>query len=214
VDDVDEIDDDNDNGLLGSEFDTIHHYQNDSNSSKAIRASDYDRLEYSGISAIDSYLAIEHQEDNARKTKRERSNAKAVECLDLDGNIIETFRSGMAAASKMNIPQGDISLCCRGVKFSVSGYRFRFQGDADNYIMSSKMRRSAPGDFFDGIGNDRSEMTRTTRASRTDYAFSRQERSKSALLAPADIKVYLLPSSCRFEFFMLCLFSLGQEMES
>ena len=188
LEDVDYDDDNDEDGLLGPEFDVIPSYQTDYNSSKTMRASDYDRLEYSGISAIDSYLALEHQEAQAKRTKRVGSNAKAVECLDLEGNIIETFRSGMAAASKMNIPQGDISLCCRGVKFSVSGYRFRFQGDADNYITSSKMRRSAPGDFFDGIGNDRAELTRTTRASRTDYASSRQERRKSGVLAPADIK--------------------------
>jgi hypothetical protein len=54
----------------------------------------------------------------AKANKRERTNAKAVECLDLDGNLIEVFRSGLAASVKLNIPQGDISLCCRGLKQS------------------------------------------------------------------------------------------------
>jgi hypothetical protein len=59
-----------------------------------------------------------------KTNKRERTNAKAVECLDLDGNLIEVFRSGLAASVKLNIPQGDISLCCRGLKQSGDLVRF------------------------------------------------------------------------------------------
>ena len=66
------------------------------------------------------------------RVKKEKSNAKSVECLDMDGNVIAVYPSGIAISTALNIQQGDISLCCRGLKYSINGYRFRFHGDLDD----------------------------------------------------------------------------------
>lgn len=132
--------------------------------------------------------------------KRERSNAKAVECLDLDGNLIEVFRSGLAASSKLNIPQGDISLCCRGLKQSVSGYKFRFRGDTEDRS-EFKLKRGY-GYVIEPVNESKdniqiSTATRTTRASRGEYSIGNPQNlerlaassSKEAYKAIAAIKV-------------------------
>ena len=62
-------------------------------------------------------------EEVARETK---NNAKPVEVYDMDGNLLNTYRSGIAAAQAMGFQQGDISQCCRGMKDSFGGYRFKF----------------------------------------------------------------------------------------
>lgn len=104
--------------------------------------------------------------------KRERSNAKAVECLDLAGNTIQIFRSGMLASQAFNIQQGDISLCCRGLKYSAGGYRFKFHGDAEDKFESLKggFRKGFPGEGEEGGGG--SKLTRSTRKSRSDYGMT------------------------------------------
>lgn len=142
-----------------------------------------------------------------RKVKRERTNAKAVECLDMDGNLIEVFRSGLAASTKLNIPQGDISLCCRGLKRSVAGYRFRFQGDLEDRT-EFKLRRGY-GYVLEPVTGDGKELvqsntmnstttaTRTTRASRGEYSILNAQQnaervnnsSKENFKAIAEIKV-------------------------
>lgn len=101
--------------------------------------------------------------------KRERSNAKAVECLDLAGNTIQVFRSGMLASQAFNIQQGDISLCCRGLKYSAGGYRFKFHGDAEDKFESMRMRKGGYVGFEYGGGEDgSSKLLRSTRKSRND----------------------------------------------
>ncbi len=62
-------------------------------------------------------------EEVARETK---NNAKPVEVYDMEGNLLNTYRSGIAAAQAMGFQQGDISQCCRGMKDSFGGYRFKF----------------------------------------------------------------------------------------
>lgn len=123
--------------------------------------------------------------------KRERSNAKAVECLDMDGSLVELFRSGMAASMKLGIPQGDISLCCRGLKPSVSGYKFRFYGETEE----KQALRLKKGFVLEGYGVDsnqaKPEMTRTTRASRGEYGqgVRQMDLQSRNILDPPQLKV-------------------------
>ena len=128
--------------------------------------------------------------------KREKSNAKAVECLDLDGNLIEIFKSGLAASVKLNIPQGDISQCCRGLKRSVAGYRFRFHGDTEDRS-EFKLKRGY-GYVLEPVIPAAKEPqapaapTRNTRASRGEYSLNSQvaqERNTDGYKALAAIKV-------------------------
>lgn len=73
--------------------------------------------------------------------KRERSNAKCVELLDMDSNPLGVYPSGIAVASALGVQQGDISLCCRGLKYSVANHRFRFLGDPDDQFEMVKRRK-------------------------------------------------------------------------
>jgi hypothetical protein len=75
-------------------------------------SNDTSGIDYLGVDAggMDFY---EINGSSSRKGGGERSNAKPVECLDLEGNLVEIFKSGLAASQKLNITQGDISLCCR-----------------------------------------------------------------------------------------------------
>ncbi|KAJ1421107.1 hypothetical protein B484DRAFT_452869 [Ochromonadaceae sp. CCMP2298] len=122
--------------------------------------------------------------------KRERSNAKAVECFDMDGNRVDIFRSGMAASQKLNIPQGDISLCCRGLKVSVLGYKFRFFGDTEDR-QAAKLKK---GFALESVAVEaevgRLELTRTTRASRGEYGPGARNdpTAKSSILIPPHLK--------------------------
>jgi hypothetical protein len=109
----------------------------------------------------------------------------------MDGNLIEVFKSGMEAAQKLNILQGDISLCCRGVKNSINGYRFRFFEDEDEEkIETTKIRK---GYVIENFSEPyKIESVRTTRASRGEHVV--QERvvtinSKNKILATTKIKV-------------------------
>jgi hypothetical protein len=68
--------------------------------------------------------------------KKKSRFMKAVEVLDMDGNLIKKYESGSEATKALNITQGEISLCCRGLKKSYGGYRFRFsEGVAGNWLI-------------------------------------------------------------------------------
>jgi hypothetical protein len=123
--------------------------------------------------------------------KRERSNAKAVECLDLEGNVIEVFRSGMAASMKLNIPQGDISLCCRGMKPSVMGFKFRFSGETEER-QAQRLKKGFVLDYG-GFDQGKVELTRTTRASRGEYGQGNRHADigSRSILDPPELKVRL-----------------------
>jgi hypothetical protein len=125
------------------------------------------------------------------KKGRERSNAKPVECLDLEGNLLKVYNSGTLAARDLNVQQGDISLCCRGLKDSVSGYRFRFSG-ANQVVRPSgvKLKRGFAFVAVEEQPKTIESTQRTTRASRGEYGASRpDERSVKNMLAPPSIKV-------------------------
>lgn len=163
-----------------------------------------------GISGgIDNYPGLEGmtaEQQAAFNRKRERTNAKAVECLDMDGNLIEVYRSGMLASQALNIQQGDISLCCRGLKHSVGGYRFRFFGESDLLENITKIKK---GFVIEGYveGVNRSELTRSTRASRGDYQQQvKVVDEKPSILAPPEIQVGILSSlSCIDDSFIFLL---------
>lgn len=149
------------------------------------------RASASGMeNALEDYLGPAGE--GALGKKRERSNAKAVECLDMDGNLVELFRSGMAASMKLGIPQGDISLCCRGLKPSVMGYKFRFYGETEE----KQALRLKKGFVLEGVGMDsnqaKPEMTRTTRASRGEYGqgVRQMELQSRNILDPPELKVF------------------------
>lgn len=137
---------------------------------------------------IDNYPGLEGMTQDSR-SKRERSNAKAVECLDMDGKLIEVYRSGMLASQALNIQQGDISLCCRGLKHSVGGYRFRFFGESDLLENITKIKK---GFVIEGYieGANRTELTRSTRASRGDYGQPVKPLvEKPSVLIPPELEV-------------------------
>lgn len=116
-------------------------------------------------------------------SKRQRKNAKAVECLDLSGKVIGQYRSGIEAVKALNIQQGDISLCCRGLKDSINGYRFRFVGDDEKALKGKR-----PG-FPDGYDNDDRLVTRTAARQRLDPANDRSAENKlTSILPPKEVK--------------------------
>lgn len=60
---------------------------------------------------------------------------------DHTGNSLGVYPSGIAVAQALGVQQGDISLCCRGLKFSVANHRFRFYGDPDDQFEMVKKRK-------------------------------------------------------------------------
>ena len=128
--------------------------------------------------------------------KREGTNAKPIECLDLEGNVIEIFQSGRIASQKLNIVQGDISLCCRGMKYSVNGYRFRFYGDEIEDRFAERQKGGLKKGFvLEQMSSEQQQaeglaMTRSTRASRGEYSSrANNELDPSKVLIPATLKV-------------------------
>lgn len=80
------------------------------------------------------------QLDGSGMTKKYiNGNAKTVECFDMEGNLVAVYESGSHAGRELGIVPTDVSLCCRGIKDSVSGYRFRFQnGGVENKVPVKK----------------------------------------------------------------------------
>jgi len=185
-DDNDDDDDDGDDGNDGDEGD-------DAVGSQYTGVSELERFARASASGLDKPSEDQLAADGLSGKKRERSNAKAVECLDMDGNLVELFRSGMSASMKLGIPQGDISLCCRGLKSSVMGYKFRFYGET----AEKQALRLKKGFVLEGVGLDNNmkvEMTRTTRASRGEYGQGRgaaggYDAPGRSLLDPPELKV-------------------------
>ena len=185
-DDNDDDDDEGDDGNDGDEGD-------DAVGSQYTGVSELERFARASASGLDKPSEDQLAADGLSGKKRERSNAKAVECLDMDGNLVELFRSGMSASMKLGIPQGDISLCCRGLKSSVMGYKFRFYGET----AEKQALRLKKGFVLEGIGLDNNmkvEMTRTTRASRGEYGQGRgagggYDAPGRSLLDPPELKV-------------------------
>lgn len=141
-----------------------------------------------------------HGGDAQNPNKRTRSNAKAVECLDMDGNHIKTFRSGIAAVRELGVPQGDISLCCRGLKDSISGYKFRFV--VEEHRQNAALRRGyttepvppavpavAKNSFDIPLNDEEFQGRLVTRLSRHRVDTEKDKQVKDSILAPAAMKV-------------------------
>lgn len=136
--------------------------------------------------------------EESGKKRKERSNAKSVECLDMDGNLICVFKSGMEASQVLNISQGDISLCCRGMKRSYMGYKFRFFSDKDEKIDYNRPLKKGYGLELEQASQPRQELMRTTRASRggigeanstAPTGKSSAERGRNYIMEVKNIKV-------------------------
>ena len=64
---------------------------------------------------------------NAERMRRiGMENAKKIEQLDLDGNVIAVFSSLHEAERKTGIRNGNISRCCNGKALTTGGYRWRY----------------------------------------------------------------------------------------
>mmetsp|Transcript_23506 Transcript_23506/g.21380 ORF Transcript_23506/g.21380 Transcript_23506/m.21380 type:complete len:210 (+) Transcript_23506:3-632(+) len=146
---------------------------------------------------IDQSVQSDKNNDTELK-KINRSNAKAVEAYDLDGNLIDTYPSGLLASKALNIQQGDISLCCRGLKPSINGYKFKFASEFDEQVDSNaKLRRGYALEVIQSTDqssnsninfqNQRTDIvTRSTRTSRGEHSI--EGNHVSSILAPADAK--------------------------
>ena len=101
---------------------------------------------------------------------------------------------GFEAAKALNVTQGDISLCCRGMRQQVGGYKFRFV--AEEARPEAKLKRGfAYEPVLDEASKDLSlAETRRTRASRGEFGATGGEAPapvvpKISVLAPPDLKV-------------------------
>jgi hypothetical protein len=139
-------------------------------------------------------------------SKGRRGNAKPIECLDLEGNLIHLYGSGTEASRALNIAQADISQCCRGKKDHVNGMRFRFQGDTTDYAAEQQAtaaaamvlggRRPKRGYQYvmDGANEEKQEdmsnytTTRTTRQSLSGPGRPPNENSLKFYLPPKEDK--------------------------
>ena len=107
------------------------------------------------------------------------------------GKILKTYRSGLEASKEIGIQQGDISLCCRGLKHAANGYRFRFVGDIDPekaYKEAKALRKSLLQEA-QALQDAQPELMRSRRATRVDQGGGEEPYGKGkAWLAPADMK--------------------------
>lgn len=74
-------------------------------------------------------------------------------------------------ASALGVQQGDISLCCRGLKFSVANHRFRFLGDTEDQFEVVKRRKleMAAAAILEPAEDQGGGNGRSRRVSRGDY---------------------------------------------
>lgn len=61
-------------------------------------------------------------------------NSRVMQC-DMDGNVIKIFESIKEASRELNIIEQSISMCCRGVRKTASGYRWCY-ANIDNLFLS------------------------------------------------------------------------------
>lgn len=85
------------------------------------------------------------------------------------GNLLSVYPSGISVATALGIQQGDVSLCCRGLKYSVGNYRFRFLGDTEDQYEVVKRRKLEMATAVVDPTEDLSTSGRSRRVSRGDY---------------------------------------------
>lgn len=136
------------------------------------------------------------QSSQASLKPKDKANTKPVECYDLQGNFIQVFKSGKIAALELNVQQSDISLCCRGLKATVGGYKFRFAGITEaQFPEGLKPKRGFAYVPIDFDTTKQESSHRTTRASRGEYGLNVPRPATSiiggnkVILAPSSLKV-------------------------
>lgn len=64
------------------------------------------------------------------KTKRAPIGSRQVDCWTVTGKFVARFDGFASLEKALNVPYGDISSCCRGIKEIANGlYRLRFAGE-------------------------------------------------------------------------------------
>jgi hypothetical protein len=135
------------------------------------------------------------QSSQASLKPKDKANTKPVECYDLQGNFIQVFKSGKIAALELNVQQSDISLCCRGLKATVGGYKFRFAGITEAQFPDGlKPKRGFAYVPIDFDTTKQETSHRTTRASRGEYGLNVPRLVSSSM---GGSKVILAPSTVK-----------------
>lgn len=88
-----------------------------------------------GASDMGAVEGVSRSIEEEKREKKRRRTTKPIEVLDMAGNVILSFQSGLECSAAINVTTGDISACCRGVKESVGGYRFRFKDEEDRNLL-------------------------------------------------------------------------------
>jgi len=60
------------------------------------------------------------------RRKMARNQAKRIQQLDLDGNVIATYEMALDAAKESGIYCSNISNCCKGKRKTCGGFRWRY----------------------------------------------------------------------------------------
>lgn len=99
--------------------------------------------EYHNGNILDDFTIA--NEKKLKDSDKRKGNAKAVNVLDMEGNLLGTYSSGLLAAEAYGVMQSDVSLCCRGLKPHVNGYRFAFENHVHlenaEYLQSLRTKR-------------------------------------------------------------------------
>jgi hypothetical protein len=81
--------------------------------------------------------------------------------------LIASYPSGSIASQALGIQQGDISLCCRGLKPSIGNYKFKFAADLDDSSDTTKLKRGYALEPIPAEAVEKVEVTAPSRNSRT-----------------------------------------------
>lgn len=73
------------------------------------------------------------------RDRKSLGNAKIVLACDMEGNVIKEYLTGKLAAFDCKVSQSDVSMCCRGIKDSASGFKFRFK-EAKHVLPDKNMK--------------------------------------------------------------------------
>lgn len=74
-----------------------------------------------------SDLKLGIKQSNDHVFKRKESNKKPIIQMDLEGNFIKEWDSGISAAKELNLSSGAICECCKGKSKRVSKFKFKYK---------------------------------------------------------------------------------------
>jgi hypothetical protein len=98
-----------------------------------------------GTAASDQALHNKRRQKGTKSRSMDKEysrRARAVRCLDMEGNSIEIYESGMEVQRQLGVLQNEVSRCCRGLLASAGGLRFEFADKEEG-------KGVAPGDEAD-----------------------------------------------------------------